>query len=40
VPEREARDAADMKGIILRTAIIVLGIVAYIGIGMALASSG
>ena len=29
-----------MKGIILRAGIIVLGIAAYIGVGMALASAG
>jgi len=34
------RGAADMKGIILRAALILLGTVAYIGLGMALASAG
>jgi hypothetical protein len=29
-----------MKGILLRSAIILLGTIAYIGIGMALASAG
>jgi hypothetical protein len=29
-----------MKGIVLRTAIIVLGTMAYVGVGMALAGAG
>jgi hypothetical protein len=29
-----------MKGIVLRTAIILLGTMAYVGVGMALATAG
>jgi hypothetical protein len=29
-----------MKGIVLRTAVILLGTMAYVGVGMALASAG
>jgi hypothetical protein len=37
---RMERGIAGMKGIMLRAAIILLGTMAYIGLGMALASAG
>jgi len=38
--EREYKEAAGMKGILARAAIVLLGTLAYIGLGMALANAG